>query len=76
MNTTAESVVGACRAQSTDQWTAAGGITTKISTLFDGSTSWFRYEELIEDWLDLTVREAGKLGPALKDTLVGDGEKF
>ena len=76
MNTATEYVVGAYRAQSTDQWTAAGGITSKIPPLFDGSTSWFRYEELIEDWLDLTVREAGKQGPALKDRLVGDALKF
>ena len=33
------------------------GITTKIPPLFDGSTSWFKYEELIEDWLDLAVLE-------------------
>ena len=76
MNTTAESVVGAYRAESTNEWTAASGITSKIPPLFDGSTSWFKCEELIEDWLDLTVREAGKLGPALKDKLVGDALKF
>ena len=29
-------------------------------------TSWLKYEELIDDWLDLTVLEAGKRGPALK----------
>ena len=26
----AESLVGACRAESTDQWTAGSGITTKV----------------------------------------------
>ena len=36
----------------------AGGITTKIPRLFDGSTSWFENDELIDDWLDLTVLEA------------------
>ena len=36
---TAESLVGAYRAESTDQWTAVNGITTKIPPLFDGSTS-------------------------------------
>ena len=35
-------------------------ITTKIPPLFDGSTSWFKYEELIADWLDLTVLGEGK----------------
>ena len=73
-NRTAESLVGAYRAASTDQWTAASGITTKISPLFDGPTSWFKYEELIDDWLDLTMLEAGKRGPALKNRVVGDAE--
>ena len=40
----AESGVGAYRAESTDQWTVEIGITTKIPPLFDGSTSWFKYE--------------------------------
>ena len=38
----AESLVGASRAESADQWTAGSGITTKIPPLFDGSTSWFK----------------------------------
>ena len=46
------------------------GITTKISPLFDGPTSWFKYEELIDDWLDLTMLEAGTRGPALKTRLL------
>ena len=45
-----------------------------IQPLFDGSTSWPKYEELIDDWLDLTVLEAEKRGPALKNRLVGDAE--
>ena len=48
-------MVGADRAESIDQWTAANGITTKIPPLVGGSTSWVKYEELIDDWLDLTV---------------------
>ena len=67
----AESMVGAFRAESTDQWAAACGITTKNPPLFDGSTSWFKYEELIDDWLDLTVLEAGKRGPGVKNRHVG-----
>ena len=46
---------------------ASSWITTEITTLFDGSTSWFKYEELIDDWLDLTVLQAVKRGPALKN---------
>ena len=42
--------------------------------LFDGPTSWFKYEELIDYWLDLTVLEREKRGPALKNRLVGDAE--
>ena len=49
-------------------------ITTKIPPLFDGSTSWCKYEELIDDWLDLTVLQARKRGPALKNRHVGDAE--
>ena len=75
-NTLAESMVGAYRAESTDQWTATSGINTKISPLFDGSTSWFKYEELIDDWLDLTVLEARKRGPALKNRLVGEASLY
>ena len=44
----------------------------KNPTLFIGPTSWFKYVELIDDCLDLTVLEAGKRGPALKNRLVGD----
>ena len=48
----------------------------KNPPLFDGSTSWFKYEELIEDWLDLTVIQERKRGPALKNRLVGIAEKY
>ena len=74
LNKRAESTVGAFRAESTDQWTATSGITSKNPPLFDGSTSWFKCEELIDDCLDLTVLEESKRGPALKNRLVGDTE--
>ena len=67
-------MVGAYRAEWTDQYTAGSGITAKIPPLFDGSTSWCKYEELIDDWLDLAVLDAEKRGPALKNRLVGDAE--
>ena len=60
VNIPAESMVGAFRAESTDQWTAASGITAKIPPFLGGSTSWFKYEELIGDWLDLAVLEESK----------------
>ena len=72
----AEFLFGTYRAESTNQWTAGSGITTKIPPLFDGSTYWFKYEEFIDDWLDLAVLEAEKRGPALKNRLVGDAEMY
>ena len=60
----AESMVGAYRAESTDHYTAGSGITPKIPPLFDGSTSSFKYEDLFDDSLDLTVLEAEKRGQA------------
>ena len=38
------------------------------------SSSWFNYEELVDDRLDLTVLEAGKRGPPSKNRQVGDAE--
>ena len=58
-----------------DQWTAACGITTKIPPMCDGSTSWFKYKELIDDWLDLTVLEESKRGPALMNRLISELQK-
>ena len=73
-NRPADFMVGTYSAESTDQWAAASGITTKFPPFFDGSTSWIKYQELIDDWLDLTVLEAEKRGPALKNRLVGDAD--
>ena len=73
---TKRDLVVAYRAKSTYQWTAGTGIRTKIPPLVNGPTSWFKYELLIDDWLDLTVLEAEKRGPALKNRLVGDAEMY
>ena len=56
----AESLVGAYCAESTFDNTAGSGITTNFPPLFDGPTSWVKYEELIDDWLDVTVLEETK----------------
>ncbi len=48
------------------------GLTTKVPPMFDGRTSWFQYEELIDDWLDLTTLGPDKHGPALKNRLMGE----
>ena len=44
----------------------------KIQPLDDGSTSWFKCKELINDLLDLPQLEAGKRGPALMNRLFGE----
>ena len=73
--TTAHSMVGAHRAESTNEWAAASGITSKIHPLYDGVTSWFKCEELIEDWFDLAVLEVSKGGAALKNRLFSKLQK-
>ena len=70
-----EFMVGAYRAESTDEWTAASGITSKIHPLYDGVTSWFKCEELIEDRFDLAVLEVSKGGAALKNRLFSELQK-
>ena len=47
-------------------------VTTKIPPPYNGLTSWFSYEELIDDWCDITELDAEKQGPALKNRLEGD----
>ena len=76
INRQAESMVGSHRAESSDQWTAGSGITTKIPPLFDGSASPVLSTRSADRRLDLTVLEAGKRGPALKNRLVGDAEMY
>ena len=72
----ANSLGGACRAETTDHWTAPSGTTVKIPPLFDGPTSWFKCEKLVYDWLDHTQLKTGKRGPALKSRLVGDASMY
>ena len=64
------------RAESTNEWTAASGITLENPPSYDGLTSWFKYEELVEDWLDLTVLETSRRGPALKNRLFGIAQMY
>ena len=69
-------MVGAYRAEHTKDWSATSGITPKIPPSYDGTTSWFKNEELNEDWLDLTVLDTSKQGPALQNKLHGNTEKY
>ena len=56
--------------------TLAAQVSTKVPPGFDARTSWFAYEEAIDDWTDLTTLEADKRGPALKNRLVGDAAVY
>ena len=46
-------------------------VTTKVPPGFDGKTSWFAFEDAIDDWCDITELEAEKWGPALRNRLEG-----
>ena len=46
--------------------------TPKIPPAYDGRSSWFAYEEAIDDWLGITNLDAEKRGPSLKNRLYGE----
>ena len=69
-------LVDAYRADDTDQRTVSSGSRVTIPPPCDGPTSWFKYGVRIDDWQDLTVLEAGKRGPALKNRLMGDAAMY
>ena len=43
---------------------------------YDGKVSWFRYEELVDDWTTFTTIEASKQEPLLKSRLIGDAYMY
>ena len=45
------------------------GIAPKIAPAYDGTTSWFECEQLIDDWCDITTLDEKKRGPSLKTRL-------
>ena len=51
-------------------------VTTKIPPLFNRTTSWFAYEEAIDDWCDITELDAEKRGPALRNRLEGEAAVY
>ena len=57
-------------------WSFTSGITPKIPPSYDRTTFWLEYEELIEDWLDVTVLDTSKQGPALENRPHGNAEKY
>ena len=51
-------------------------ITTKVPPAFNGSFSWFRYEERIDEWCDITSVTPRRQGPLLKSRLCGHAEIY
>ena len=47
-------------------------VTTKVPPACDGRSSWFAYEDAIDDWVDITELEPEKQGPALRNRLEGE----
>ena len=55
------------------QWLSAlQQVTTKVPPAYDGRSSWFAYEDAIDDWVDVTELEPEKQGPALRSRLEGE----
>ena len=51
-------------------------MTTKVAPAYDGRTSFFAFEDAIDDWCDITELELEKLGPALRNRLEGDAQQY
>ena len=47
-------------------------VTRKVPPAYDGRSSWFAYEDAIDDWVDITELEPEKQGPALRNRLEGE----
>ena len=48
----------------------------KVPPAFDGRGSWFAFEELVYDWIDITKEPPEKHGPMLKQRLCGDAAVY
>ena len=51
-------------------------MTTKVAPAYDGRTSFFAFEDAIDDWCDITELEAEKRGPALRNRPEGDASQY
>ena len=51
-------------------------MTAKQLPSYDGRVSWFRYEELVDDWVAFATIDASKRGPLLKSRLTGDAHMY
>ena len=47
-------------------------MSVKIAPPFNGTGSWFAYEQAIDDWISMTTLDPAKHGPNLKNRLTGD----
>ena len=47
-------------------------MSTKVPPAYNGKGNWFQFEELVYDWMDITVLAKDKMGPALKGRLCED----
>ena len=47
-------------------------VTTKMPPSFDGKTSWFAFEDAIDNWRDITELDDDRRGPAFRNRLEGD----
>jgi len=56
--------------------TVVQAVSTKVPPSFDGRSSWFAYEEGIDDWVDVTELDAEKRGPALRNRLEGEAAVY
>ena len=52
------------------------GSTPKLAPAFGGTTSWFAFEEAIDDWLEITMLPAEQHEPSLKNKLFGEAAKY
>eukprot|EP00435_Cladocopium_sp_Y103_P035964 s1509_g9.t1 len=51
-------------------------MTTKVAPSYDGKTSFFAFEDALDDWCDITELEPEKRGPALRNRLEGDAAVY
>ena len=49
-------------------------MTAKPPPSYNGKVSWFRYEELVDDWVTFTAIKASKTKPLRKSRLTGDAQ--
>ena len=59
-----------------DHHSAGIRMTPKVPPTFDGQSSWFEFEDLIDDWMGITTLTPERLGPSLKNALVGAAEFY